>query len=628
MADDSKRRQAQLEEKRQRLEQLRRRRQIKDKERETSPLPPPPTAGTEGGEERKVGGAEQQASFDAYIEGLLGEPEPQSEATDGRDGSDEQGQAGGAPEAPRAAKPAKKLTRSTGLAQVEVLPRPVEVYDKECQVELEQLVPVPEPEFPIGTKTPQKATKQRRSRGGPPTPKGGEAAKVEATQTDGTKSEPKRVLDAEEKKDITSSDQFQQFLLRSSLVVERTLGANSAYDALVDYGGDDGPNRSEGGEKIHKCCQPYSERWCTDRAVTDMHWSPHHSELVLCSYSARGASVQQAASAGAGSASDLDGVVLVWSLAMENRPEYVLQSHSPVLCARFHGSDPHLVIGGTYLGQVLMWDARVKSMPVQRTPLSSLGHTHPVYNMSIQGSGTTQALVTASMDGKVAWWNLSQLAQPTEDLQLEHTGVGGASTPLTISSFALEAGDGQKDIAVGTESGSIYTSSVRGRNAGLTEYKGHFGMVTSVDFNHGRSKAAQGLFLSSSVDWTTRLWRAKHTAGPLLTFPSGNCAYVCDARWSPRHPALFATANTLGELAVWNLNNSTEEPLMAPVEVVNGCALTKLGWAPGGRRLSAGDANGSCHIYALAEEIAMPRQDEEVLLEESLATAGASTREQ
>ena len=41
--------------------------------------------------------------------------------------------------------------------------------------------------------------------------------------------------------------------------------------------------------------------------------------------------------------------------------------------AKFH---PNLVLGGTYSGQIVLWDNRVnKRTPVQRTPLSASAHT-------------------------------------------------------------------------------------------------------------------------------------------------------------------------------------------------------------------------------------------------------------
>ena len=35
-----------------------------------------------------------------------------------------------------------------------------------------------------------------------------------------------------------------------------------------------------------------------------------------------------------------------------SRPEFKFYSSSPVLCARFHTQDPHLVVGGCYSGKL------------------------------------------------------------------------------------------------------------------------------------------------------------------------------------------------------------------------------------------------------------------------------------
>ena len=44
---------------------------------------------------------------------------------------------------------------------------------------------------------------------------------------------------------------------------------------------------------------------------------------------------------------------------------------------------------------------------------------------------------------------------------------------------------------------------------------------------------------------------------PMHSFED-NSDYVYDARWSPVHPALFATVDGNGRLDLWNLNNDTE----------------------------------------------------------------------
>ena len=68
-----------------------------------------------------------------------------------------------------------------------------------------------------------------------------------------------------------------------------------------------------------------------------------------------------AASYGENSASDVDpdGVALIWNTKFaKDTPEYVFQCQSRVTKAKFAKYHPNLLIGGTYSGQIVIWDNR------------------------------------------------------------------------------------------------------------------------------------------------------------------------------------------------------------------------------------------------------------------------------
>jgi dynein intermediate chain len=75
----------------------------------------------------------------------------------------------------------------------------------------------------------------------------------------------------------------------------------------------------------------------------------------------------------------------------------------------FHSN---LIFGGTYSGQILLWDNRSKHLPVLKTPLSAAGHTHPVYAIQMVGTQNAHNLITSSTDGTVCSWLVDMLAQP------------------------------------------------------------------------------------------------------------------------------------------------------------------------------------------------------------------------
>ena len=132
------------------------------------------------------------------------------------------------------------------------------------------------------------------------------------------------------------------------------------------------------------------------------------AELLLTSYSENKLSTQEA-----------DGVVLVWTVNnLLERPEFVFNCQSPVLTAKFPVFQPNIIVGGTYSGQLVLWDTRAKSTPVQRSPLSNVGHTHPIYCLDVVGTKNAHNLISISTDGTLCSWSLSNLSQPIVRISL------------------------------------------------------------------------------------------------------------------------------------------------------------------------------------------------------------------
>jgi dynein intermediate chain len=128
---------------------------------------------------------------------------------------------------------------------------------------------------------------------------------------------------------------------------------------------------------------------------------------------------------------------------------------------------------------------------------------------------------------------------------------------------------------VGTEEGMVYQAhryDRAGTKAGLNyrdTYRGHTGPVTSLDYHplHGPVDFSD-LFLTTSVDWTVKLWRTKAsnkatgglsngTVAPIYSFEESS-DYVFDAKWHPKHPAVFGTVDGTGKFDFWNLNANIE----------------------------------------------------------------------
>ncbi len=226
---------------------------------------------------------------------------------------------------------------------------------------------------------------------------------------------PARTLTTEELNAVAQSDEFMDFIDRSTKVIEKAL--DQEYDILTDYTlqahdieDEDDQNGNVGGKgrrKVKELAQFYDERWSKKRMISSIDFSPRFPELVLASYTKNPSAPHEP-----------DGVVQVWNTHLHDRPEYVFHAQSDILTAKFSPFHPNLIIGGSYSGQVLLWDTRQRSAPVQKTPLTGSGHTHPVYSVDIVGTQNANNIISCSTDGAVCGWSVDMFAQPQEVLTL------------------------------------------------------------------------------------------------------------------------------------------------------------------------------------------------------------------
>ncbi|GAA5826968.1 hypothetical protein JCM5353_004785 [Sporobolomyces roseus] len=467
----------------------------------------------------------------------------------------------------------------------------------------------------------------------------------------------KKGLSPPQLESILSSSGFGEFLETSSKVVQRAL--SDSYDYLRDYtiAEDQAGEDREGKKQRVRLLGNWRDKgWGKGRSVTAVDWSPKFPELFVASYNRNPMAINEP-----------DGIVAVWNLHLLERPEFVFHAQSDVLSVCFSPFHPNLIIGGTYSGQILLWDTRSRSPnPILKTPLSASGHTHPVYSLQMVGTQNAHSLISASTDGTVCAWTLDMLARPQESLELIHP-AHTKTDEVSITSLGFPLGE-TTSFWVGTEEGNVYSANRydrAGAKAGLNQnevYKGHSGPVTGISFHpvEGRVDLSD-LFLTCGVDWTIKLWRAgsssntsaaasqsnQSTGGggsiakpststssstpgvgnisPLFSFEEAD-DYVYDVKWHPHHPSLFASVDGAGKFDLWNLNLDTEVPIIStPVELpppansssANGqnqprrSGLNKLAWdKKEGRRCAIGSSDGRVYVYEISQDLVTPREGE------------------
>lgn len=234
------------------------------------------------------------------------------------------------------------------------------------------------------------------------------------------------------------------------------------------------------------------------------------------------------------------------------------------------------------------------------------------------GTQNAHNVISISSDGKLCSWSLDMLSQPQDTLELEQR----QAKSISVTSMAFEHND-INNFVVGSEDGYMYSGCRHGARAGITKiYEKHLGPVTGISTHYNQSSPDFGdLVLTSSIDWTIKLWSLKEERF-LYSFED-NSDYVLDVAWSPTHPAVFASVDGSGRLDLWNLNQDTEVP-SATVQVEGSPALNRVSWTPSGLHVTVGDDAGRIYVYDVAESLAQPKQDEWTRLSATLNELGMS----
>ncbi|KAL8772299.1 MAG: hypothetical protein Q9209_002511 [Squamulea sp. 1 TL-2023] len=449
---------------------------------------------------------------------------------------------------------------------------------------------------------------------------------------------PTRPLTADELNAVTASDDFLDFVEKSSKVIERALDQD--YNVLADYGlegisgeesdEDEAYSKAKGkrGRRIRQINQFYDERWIKKRMISDVDFSQRFPELLLASYTKNPSAP-----------ADPAGLLQVWNMHLRSRPEYTFHSTSDLLTAQFSPFHPSLLIGGTYSGQILLWDTRSRSkLPSQKTRLNGAvngGHTHPVYSIATVGTQNANNIISCSTDGVVCGWTTDMLSKPQDHLIL--TAPAPSKTEdLSPLCMGFPAAD-PTSFLVGTEEGTIYpchryerAGAGAGTDARL-RYKGHTAPVTSLGFHPARGPIDFGdLFLSTGLDWSVKLWKSRPASStsvaassvigvpvsngevvePLLDLPREDVVY--DAKWSPSKPGIFSAVDGAGNVEVWDLAVDTEVPVARTSPEANKLAqggfaaksLNKVAWeAKDGKRLATGGAAGVLSVFEVGSAL-------------------------
>eukprot|EP00668_Euglena_longa_P011929 GGOE01014350.1.p1 GENE.GGOE01014350.1~~GGOE01014350.1.p1 ORF type:complete len:562 (-),score=150.35 GGOE01014350.1:218-1903(-) len=345
------------------------------------------------------------------------------------------------------------------------------------------------------------------------------------------------------------------------------------------------------------------------------------------------------------------GYVCTWNVLREGvrptKPDRCFEVDNYVTCVAFHPDEPAILCGGTYNGEVIVWNIALEEDNVVAQTANTLSshillHTDPVHKvlwaLNRREGKAKYVILSVSGDGRILIWNLNNaLASPVGGYELASkrgalgcTCIGILHNMQSAVTVKTEAPTLESVVILGTETGGVCRAALKpaqimeGASAKTTHvritladpvnfrYESHQGPVQQIHC----SPFHRNLFLSASSDGTLKLFNVNDGGKLHAITPSASPgAYLYDAKWSPARPFVCAAVARDGQLYLFDLEDSGIKPVCAMPAGSEGAPVLALDFNPVNKELLAtGDALGHVRIWKLSHALATLSQHEAAVL--------------
>uniref|UniRef100_K3W8D7 Uncharacterized protein n=1 Tax=Globisporangium ultimum (strain ATCC 200006 / CBS 805.95 / DAOM BR144) TaxID=431595 RepID=K3W8D7_GLOUD len=164
------------------------------------------------------------------------------------------------------------------------------------------------------------------------------------------------VMDPKKRQTEMDAEKMQQFLERMLPLVEQALQQNETFDIFLDpfsVLNEEDPTLSNKNENSIKELRSFTDLvYSKNKTLSAIDWHPKKNGVVA---------VAAAANVNFSKRLDLldkidSSFILIWNFVDLIHPQLMLEAPQDVLTLRFNPSQPHIIAGGLYNGQVLVWD--------------------------------------------------------------------------------------------------------------------------------------------------------------------------------------------------------------------------------------------------------------------------------
>lgn len=449
--------------------------------------------------------------------------------------------------------------------------------------------------------------------------------------------------------DILGTVEFQiskHELLHAADSVEATVTDDSSYSFVTHS-----TNGAAAPLKFHSTL--CDENVSHSRRTSALYFHPKYEPILLSGHGRRhdGRSASE-------------GTIGVWAVDAEDIPlQRALISTAPITNLQMFSISPTLVLGGTSIGGIHLWDLRVKTaLPISAfdrhaIDISDCHARQPITSMRTCVTSSPY-FISTSASGYVCKWSLSQPSGPVSqsianDPVVSHkvcincmdfpSSTRLSGSPSSTSASASILGDEvfnsvavtnhrSPSMFIGTAHGAVcrleVDSDVKKAWTVASERGVHNAAVTSVKAHPGGLLVPHldDVFASSSNDWTLKVWhfRRGHECKQVWSYDNCSNGPIHDVAWSSLHPSVVCCGDEAGLLSFHDVsghlrNEATGLPIwkFAPKSTAEGTdkgtaaikrkqpALTTLQWSNNDRFICTGDKTGNVVLWSTTSHMAI-----------------------
>jgi hypothetical protein len=318
----------------------------------------------------------------------------------------------------------------------------------------------------------------------------------------------------------------------------------------------------------------------------------------------------------------------------EGKPNVTLEADSYITALAFHPTKPSLLAGGTYNGEVLLWNLTEEGAKPMSSVGFSMGPREPlsqlqwVQDLREARDSHRYVLCTASADGKILFWsptnkfkeaisgyevhNKKRAVVGVQSLSFVSGGIGGFGQHTvpgveSVMLLGLESGDVFRTKPGNSMQAAAAANQPAASGFSVLEvdhFEAHLGPVQSVDC----SPFFRNLFLTCSSDGAVRLYSTLERAHLAVLEPTQETKhFLYAAEFSPSRPSVFAAVSRNSQMYIYDLAESRATP-SAVVDVgTDGCPVLSVAFNKADASLLAtGDAKGVVKVWHLASTLSEP----------------------